>query len=333
MGNQPTSLKVLLVEDNPGDARLVREMLHQVGPEPIELRHVERLSQAIRYIRDDGFNAVVLDLSLPDSEGFQTFARAYTQALRAPIVVLTGLDDKEAGIRAVREGAQDYLVKGQISGPTLYNSIRYAIERHRAEIGLHASEARLRAIIDAAPDAVITIDAVGRVSGWSAQAERLLGWPATEIIGRPLAEKLLRARSRATWDLVLARAKPNGERTPTQHATAITALHRDGRDVALEFRLATIELPSDSFYSIYAHPAGERSIDTSSPLKKLTPRQRDVLQLIADGHSTRESARRLGVSVKTIEAHRAQLMKRLGIRSVAGLVRYAARVGLIRLES
>jgi PAS domain S-box-containing protein len=325
MGNRPTPLKVLLVEDNPGDARMVRELLHQVGPIPIELQHVERLAQAIRYMREDGFNAIVLDLCLPDSQGLQTFTLAYTPAPRAPIVVLTGLRDEEIAMRAVREGAQDYLIKGQVDGALLYHSIRYSIERHRAEIGLRASEARLRSIIDAAPDAVMTMDVAGIVRSWNAQAERLFGWTAVDIVGRPLADVLLSPRTHDAWERALSR-------TANPQPTKVVALQRDGRELPIELQVAPLDAEGASLFGVFARPARERRAEVVYPLKKLTPRQRDVLQLIAEGHSTRESARRLGVSVKTVEAHRAQLMKRLGILSVAGLVRYAARVGLIELE-
>lgn len=325
MGNETTSLKVLLVEDNPGDVRLVRELLHQVGSVPIEVQHVERLAQAIRHIRDDGFSAIVLDLSLPDSQGLATFTRAYTQAARAPIVVLTGLQDEEVGVRAVREGAQDYLVKGRVDGTLLYQSIRYAIERHRAEAALRASEAHFRAIIDASPDAVITIDNAGLLCGWSAQAERLFGWSPEEIVGRSFGDMLLAPRSRGAWERALSRAA-------SSHRLEIVCVRREGREIPVEFQPARLDAGTPGSITIFARPARGRRAESASQINKLTPRQRDVLQLIAEGHSTRESAKRLGVSVKTIEAHRAQLMQRLNIRSVAGLVRYAARIGLIQLE-
>jgi PAS domain S-box-containing protein len=126
-------LKVLLVEDNPGDARLFREMLAEVPSAPFCLETAERLSAALARLADGDICAVLLDLGLPDSQGFDTFTRAYEQAPSVPILVLTGLDDEALAVRAVREGAQDYLVKGRIEGLWLVRAIRYAIERKRIE--------------------------------------------------------------------------------------------------------------------------------------------------------------------------------------------------------
>jgi PAS domain S-box-containing protein len=126
-------LKVLLVEDNPGDARLFREMLAEVPSLPFRLETADRLSAALARLAAGDICAVLLDLGLPDSQGFDTFSRAYEQAPSVPILVLTGLDDEALAVRAVREGAQDYLVKGRIEGPWLARAIRYAIERKRVE--------------------------------------------------------------------------------------------------------------------------------------------------------------------------------------------------------
>src|SRR5438874_3209370 len=140
-------LSILLVEDNPADARLVKEMLRETG-EPIALIHAERLSQAIDYLRQQRFSAILLDLRLPDSEGLATFTRAHAEAPDAPIVVLTGLHDEELAMKALREGAQDYLVKGQVDGRLLHHAIRYAIERHRVEEALRESEQRFRELAE-----------------------------------------------------------------------------------------------------------------------------------------------------------------------------------------
>ncbi len=118
-GTGASELKVLLVEDNPADARLVREMLKDAH-RPVEITHAARLRDALEFLRTQGFNAILLDLNLPDSEGMNTFLRARAEAAHAPIVVLTGLADEEVAARAVREGAQDYLVKAEVDGPLLY---------------------------------------------------------------------------------------------------------------------------------------------------------------------------------------------------------------------
>jgi signal transduction histidine kinase len=130
MTMKPT-IKVLLIEDNPYDADLLREMLLGVSSVQFDWVHVLRLGDALNRLRVERFDAILLDLSLPDSQGQETLAKAYAQAHDIPIVVLTSQSDETLAIRTVHQGAQDYLVKGQVDGPTLVRSIRYAIERHR----------------------------------------------------------------------------------------------------------------------------------------------------------------------------------------------------------
>ena len=142
-GSGSPALRVLLVEDNPADARLVREMLKD-SHRTVEITHAARLRDALECLRTQGFNAILLDLNLPDSEGMNTFLRARAEASHAPIVVLTGVADEEVAARAVREGAQDYLVKAEVDGPLLYRSIRYAVERQAYDEAMHRSDALYR---------------------------------------------------------------------------------------------------------------------------------------------------------------------------------------------
>jgi len=130
---QTERIKVLLIEDNPGDVRLMREMLAEARGVPFRLEHADRLSTGLARLAEDNVDVLLLDLGLPDSTGLSTFAQAHAQAPHVPIIVLTGLNDGDVAVQAVREGAQDYLVKGQVEGNVLTRAIRYAIERKRAE--------------------------------------------------------------------------------------------------------------------------------------------------------------------------------------------------------
>jgi signal transduction histidine kinase/DNA-binding response OmpR family regulator len=123
-------MRVLLVEDNDDDALLIRESLSETT---LEIERVERLSTALAQLARGNFDAVLLDLSLPDAWGLDTIRRLRHEAAAVPIVVLTGLNDEETAMRAVEEGAQDYLFKAQTDGHLLARSLRYAIQRHRAE--------------------------------------------------------------------------------------------------------------------------------------------------------------------------------------------------------
>lgn len=151
-------LRILIVEDDPTDALILRQSLQQQPDLNCELVEVERLreaTQALKSIAAAGkegigdingngrFDAALLDLGLPDSQGVETFAALHRHAPFLPVLVLTGLDDEQVGVKAVRMGAQDYLVKRQINPALLIRALRYAIERQRNAERLVESEKRL----------------------------------------------------------------------------------------------------------------------------------------------------------------------------------------------
>lgn len=134
-------VEVLVVEDNEPDARLIREML---GPDGgYALDHVEDVASALARIEQVSPDVVLLDLDLPDSVGLSAVTRVRTSAPQVPIVVLTGLRDQDAGKQAVREGAEDFLVKGRFDRALLERSILYAIERHQRQTELRRVNAEL----------------------------------------------------------------------------------------------------------------------------------------------------------------------------------------------
>ena len=169
-------LDVLLIEDNPGDVRLIEEMLAEtvgrVGATPNRgasetsgLRHADRLEEGLRRLGDGGVDVVLLDLGLPDSSGIETLERLRERSRTVPVVVLTGLDDERVGDRAVQQGAQEYLVKDELTPTLLQRSLRHAIERknfqrtqtalHRASRDVIKAESKpeaCRLVLDAAVD-------------------------------------------------------------------------------------------------------------------------------------------------------------------------------------
>jgi diguanylate cyclase (GGDEF)-like protein len=125
------TIQVLLVEDNPGDVGLVRQYLGEDAGSEFELIHVSTVREAVEYLRADtlGIDAVLLDLSLPDESGLNTLRRVVEATSMAVVVVMTGGGDEDLGLTALREGAQDYLVKDTVTGPTLRRALRFAIGR------------------------------------------------------------------------------------------------------------------------------------------------------------------------------------------------------------
>jgi len=126
-----------VVEDNPGDIRLIQEMLTEADENSFHMEHVNRLSTGLERLTHSGIKMILLDLSLPDSHGLNTFTQLHAHASDIPVIILTGLADETLGQIAVREGAQDYLVKGQITSLTLVRAIRFAIERQRLLVELN----------------------------------------------------------------------------------------------------------------------------------------------------------------------------------------------------
>jgi sigma-B regulation protein RsbU (phosphoserine phosphatase) len=140
------ALKLLVVDDNPADVELVRAQLADAHQDrPFEVEAVDRLQAALQRLSRKDVDVVLLDLGLPDSVGTQGVVRISREAAEVPVVVLTGQDNEALGLRAVQDGAQDYLVKGQAAGPALVRSLRFAIERKRAEQAL----ARLAVVMGA----------------------------------------------------------------------------------------------------------------------------------------------------------------------------------------
>ena len=195
------SIKILLlVEDNPGDARLLREMFGEQGSHNTELTHVECMSEAEKHLTEDAYDIIVLDLGLPDAQGLEAVRRAHAAAPRVPLVVLTGLDDESLASQALREGAQDYLIKGQIDTRGLQRALRYAIERKSMEEALFVEKERAQVTLNCIGDAVACTDISGNITFLNLVAERTTGWSWQEAAGKPMAEvfRILDATSRET---------------------------------------------------------------------------------------------------------------------------------------
>src|SRR4249920_1054036 len=128
--------KVLLIEDNPGDARLIREMLAEEPDAPFSLHTADRLAHGLEQLSAGETVLVLLDLSLPDSFGLETFAKVYAHSPQIPIIVLTGNDDQTVALSAVKGGAQDYLIKSRLDKELLLRSMQYSIERKRYQVQL-----------------------------------------------------------------------------------------------------------------------------------------------------------------------------------------------------
>jgi diguanylate cyclase (GGDEF)-like protein/PAS domain S-box-containing protein len=179
---------VVLVEDAIPYARLVELILADAVPGGVEVRHHERLSTAVADLRARHADCVLLDLGLPDAQGLEAVAQVLAAAGEVPVVVLSGHDDDELAVAAIRAGAQDYLVKGQESPPRRFvRAIRFAIERRRAqernEDLLRAKEDRWRTLTHLAPVGILEVDEGGRCMFANDYASELTGRAAGDLLG------------------------------------------------------------------------------------------------------------------------------------------------------
>jgi hypothetical protein len=251
-------IRVLLVEDNPGDARLFTELLRNAGASHLRMVQVDRLAAALDRLNRDSFDVMLLDLSLPDANGLDTLVRAHAHAPKIPIVVLTGHDDEALAVRAVRAGAQDYLVKGHVDGELLVRSIRYASERGRSLEALERREEHYRSLIEHSLDLISILNQDGTIRYASPSHERLLGYPVGELVGRNVVSFVLPEDvSRVQSALV------NGN---NGRAVECRVFHRDGSIRMLE-----------SFSRDLSHVAGVNGMVVNS--RDITERKRLEEQL------------------------------------------------------
>jgi diguanylate cyclase (GGDEF)-like protein/PAS domain S-box-containing protein len=175
------ALRILLIEDCPDEAQLVADLLARARRQRYRIAHVDRLESGLQRLASERFDVVLLDFSLPDSVGLATFERTSDVSPSTPIIVLTNLDDEELASAAVRDGAQDYLVKREVDTNLLERTIRYAIERKRAEEAVRVSEERYALAAAGASDGIWDWDlATGHVY-YSPRWKAMLGFSDGEV--------------------------------------------------------------------------------------------------------------------------------------------------------
>ena len=359
---------VLLVEDNPGDIRRIRSMLAEVAWVHFTWQQVEQLSVATEILRNEPFDLVLLDLSLPDSQGLDTFNRLYPHAICLPIVILTDFNDEPLALQAVQAGAQDYLVKGQVDAECLVRALRYAIERKRTETALRVKIRELTVMAQQFESAArIGHELNNSLATVSLAIETLLAVTKPDDLkhtdlqmvqdevnhmGR-LAANLVQLSHYRPSQIAKAAAPEKMKETPD-----LIQFLRDHKIVTIQdnepYFFQTLEggsagyvLKGASVNELVAmiqrviqegvlipHTLGPRLLNHYleeikaggvPSYKQLSPREREVVRLIARGQTNKEIAKRLSISVRTVERHRSVIMNKLGLQNRAELVAYAVQ--------
>jgi PAS domain S-box-containing protein len=261
--DEPQTL--LLVEDNPGDARLIREALTAASPAQFTCVQVERMSDALARLEEESFAIILLDLSLPDSHGFDTIRQVQAGAPEVPIVVLTGTDDEELALKAVQEGAQDYLVKG-VEPRTLIWALRHAIERQRLRQQLRASEERYRNLFENASDAIVSFTPVGEIIDVNRGLETMLGWARDELIEQHYS-KIVTPTSAVMMEERVRRALTGESSSALRNSVELEAVCKDSNVVPIEIR-------DDVFRNPQGQPIGILVMARDISARKALERQR-----------------------------------------------------------
>jgi len=179
---------ILLIGDNPGDGRLIREMFKEEGSQKIVLKHVESMAEAEKYLAVSQVDIILLDQGLPYAQELGAVRRTREAARGVPLVVLSDLDDESMAIQAIKEGAQDYLIKGQMEPRELVRALHYAVQRKIIEEGQFEEKERVQVTLNCIGDAVISTDISGNITFLNLVAETMTGWSLREVAGKPMTE-------------------------------------------------------------------------------------------------------------------------------------------------
>ncbi|HEY9754879.1 MAG TPA: ATP-binding protein [Oculatellaceae cyanobacterium] len=248
-------MQVLVVEDNPTQSTLLRLHLQKLS---FNVECVGTLTGALERLAKPGIDVVLLDLSLPDSQGIDTFYRVHSLAENTPVVVLSALDDQELALEALHSGAQDYLIKGRVGDDSIVRCLRYAIERNRVESALRMSERHTRLIIENSLDAFIAIDVDGIITDWNLQAEKQFGWSRKQVIGKSVAEVIVPSRFRDKHVLDKNQLFSVAKGRFMNRRREMYVLRRNGEEFPVEIGVFPIKDPDGIMYCAFVSDITER---------------------------------------------------------------------------
>ncbi|HEY9679897.1 MAG TPA: ATP-binding protein [Drouetiella sp.] len=247
-------MRVLVVEDNPTQSTFARISLQRRG---LDVNCASTLKEAVGHLTSESIDVILLDLSLPDSNGIDTFYKVRQVAANIPTVVFTGLDDQDVAIEALKNGAQDYLIKGLAGDDSVFRCLQYAIERNKVEAALRKSERRLRIILEHSYDAFASMDTRFHITDWNNSAERTFGITKPEALGRSLAiiaPHHLRKQYARDFDEFFDASDGRILRMTTE----MMAQHKDGHEFPIEIVVFRIYEDESYMYCAFARDITER---------------------------------------------------------------------------
>jgi PAS domain S-box-containing protein len=230
------SLRVLVVEDDAIDRMQLERLLASTSLHVAQVKCANRLSVAFDLLKESDFDVLLLDLGLPDSQGIESIMQIQTRAPDVPIIVMSGLDDEKTATTAVQKGVQDYLIKGQVDSTLLMRSVRYAMERKKAERQLQIAEQRYRTIFENSAVAIMMVDREEHLISWNNFTEQMLGMTSDELLGRQI-ESLYPP---AEWQRIRGMSiRQKG----MQHHLETRMVHKSGTIIDVDISLSVLRNP------------------------------------------------------------------------------------------
>jgi len=223
------TIRILLIEDNLDYAQLIKRILTKKSPDAMDVEHHDTFAGGFDRAQKGEIDLILLDLDLPDSGNIDTL-QAIKEATEVPIIVLTGTDDENLALRAVQMGAQDYLMKGQVDARLLVRSIRYAIERKKADDVLKSTEERFKLMIENVLDLITILDVDGSMKYVSPSHRRILGYEDEELLGRRVFDFVHPEDFPRVFD-IFAQGLQNADRL---YSAEFRVRHKDGYWLTIE---------------------------------------------------------------------------------------------------
>src|ERR1043166_3272359 len=246
-------LRVLLVEDMETDALLVLDLLRSGGFAP-EQRRVDTPEAMSAALGSGPWDIVISDYTMPRFSGLDALALLQKSGLDAPFIVVTGMIGEEEAVRCLHAGAADYLLKDRpdrlpLAVKGALAAVKERRRRRQAEAELQASEQRHRAILESALDAIVTMDAAGRLVEFSPAAERMFGYSRSEAVGQVMADLIIPPALREQHRRGMARYLAGGKPMLMGRPFEITALRRDGSEFPVELCIQRIDIAGAPFFT------------------------------------------------------------------------------------
>src|ERR1700682_995844 len=254
----PEPLRVLIVEDRPDDAALIAKHLRDAGLSAVWERVDTEADFAIKV--HAGLDLIIADYHLPQFGAPRALDMLKKLDLDIPFIVVSGTVGEDAAVAVMRSGARDYVFKDNLSRlrPVVEREVRAAVERKAARAAQAEYLRRLSSIFDSALDAVVTMDADGRITDWNPMAETIFGWPKSEAVGRLVADTIMLHPYGESHPLVLRRFLETGEGPVLNTRLELEGLHRDGHEFPIELSISATPSGNRHLFSAFVRDITER---------------------------------------------------------------------------